>query len=168
MANNYTDFSFMLPLPEGQYRAELAAFVAAYEAEKAAAGKGLFGADDAEEATRVATSEVAPEGMNEDDWYLQYAGVDYQVEEHGLWVSAQNSEGNVDAAVLLARRFLTHFGLDNHGVVIEWACTCSKPRLGEFYGGAVLVTTEDEYVVNPGDFCAQEAQRRQVPLLKTC
>lgn len=166
MANNYTDFSFMLPLPAGKTRADLEAFIVAYDADKDATEARIFGGSEAKERPLTAERGAEEDAMDEDDWYAQYAGIDYQVENDGLWISAPNSEGNVDAAVLLSRRFLTHFGLDNSGILIEWACTCSKPRLGEFYGGAVLVMAEDEYVVNPGMFCAQEAHARGVTLLK--
>jgi len=145
MANNYTHFSFMLPRPDSQTRDDLEAFVALYKAEAAAA-----------------------EAANEETWQQNYSGINYQVEPKGIWVSDRYGEGNVDAAVAISRRYLTHFGLENSGLILEWACTCSKPRLGEFFGGAILVTVDEEgedYVVHPALLCEQEAQRRQITLL---
>lgn len=142
MANNYLDFSFMLPLPEGKTRADLEAFAQEYQA----------AADAAEEA-------------DEEAWHETYCGVAYEIEARGLWVHAPYSEGNLDAAVHLTQAFLRHFALPTHGVIIAWAATCSKPRIGEFTGGAVLVTAEDFWSADPEWYCAQEAQRRQLTRL---
>ena len=46
----------------------------------------------------------------------------------------------------LMQKFLAKWRPDDY-LTINWACTCSKPRVGEFGGGATFVTaTEIEYI----------------------
>lgn len=54
------------------------------------------------------------------------------------------SEGYADLEGLaeLLQEFLKNFNLDR-SIGFEYACTCSKPRVGEFGGGCMLVSKED-------------------------
>ena len=40
-------------------------------------------------------------------------------------------------------------------VAIEWANTCSRPRVGEFGGGAVLIHNREQFWMNTGDWLSQ-------------
>jgi len=74
---------------------------------------------------------------------FQYEFCDSGVsEDYGrhLWLYAQDW-GYVDNAVNLIQKFLQAFR-PNDCWSLTWSTTCSKPRAGEFGGGAVFVTTE--------------------------
>lgn len=51
--------------------------------------------------------------------------------------------GNLDGLSNLMQRYLKKFHPDEC-IGIEWACTCSKPRPGEFGGGAIFITAEKQ------------------------
>jgi hypothetical protein len=55
-----------------------------------------------------------------------------------LWLYAEES-GNPDNVAHLVQKFLKKFR-PNKCWALTWASTCSKPRIGEFGGGAVFVT----------------------------
>jgi hypothetical protein len=55
-----------------------------------------------------------------------------------LWLYAEES-GNADNVAWLVRKFLKRFRPDQCWW-LTYATTCSKPRVGEFGGGAVFVT----------------------------
>ena len=55
-----------------------------------------------------------------------------------LWVYAEES-GNPDNVAWLVQKFLTRFRPDRCWS-ITYSTTCSKPRTGEFGGGAIFVT----------------------------
>ena len=114
MANNYTQFSVLLPkVPEEK----LAAFMEAVEARQEAAEE-------------------------EDDYEsMPLRGMEYETRDGELWLHADDS-GDVDAAAKLIQDFLAHFDIDG-GIYMSWACTCSKPRINQFEGGAVVVTHKD-------------------------
>ena len=62
----------------------------------------------------------------------------YAFEDQGLWVFTEEY-GNVDRVADLVQEFFKEFRPD--GIfTLSWSDTCSKPRLGEFGGGAVCVT----------------------------
>lgn len=62
--------------------------------------------------------------------------------------------GNPDRVANIVQRFLKQFR-PKECFSLTWSCTCSKPRIGEFGGGAVFVTANeiqfystDEWVEN--------------------
>ena len=73
---------------------------------------------------------------------FQYEFCDSDDEDYGrhLWMYAQDW-GYVDNAVQLVQKFLKTFRPDDCWS-LAWATTCSKPKLGEFGGGAVFVTAK--------------------------
>lgn len=96
------------------------------------------------------------EGRDEDDQpcapddepYLngaQSLGFQWQVTQdadgHSLWLYAEES-GNAEHVALFAQEFLTRFRPHEY-FTLTWAATCSKPRIGEFSGGAVFVTATE-------------------------
>jgi len=58
-----------------------------------------------------------------------------------LWVYAEES-GNPDNVVWLVQKFLKKFRPDQCSS-LTYSTTCSKPRVGEFGGGAVFVTADE-------------------------
>jgi len=65
-----------------------------------------------------------------------------EFEDYGrhLWLYAQDW-GYVDNVVHLVQEFLKAFRPDDCWS-LTWSTTCSKPKVGEFGGGAVFVTAE--------------------------
>ena len=74
----------------------------------------------------------------------EYCGFAYSFEECGgkrqLWVRAEES-GNADHAAHLVQKFLKKFR-PHECWSLTYPTTCSKPRVGEFGGGAVFVTAD--------------------------
>jgi len=83
-----------------------------------------------------------------------------------LRVYAEES-GNPDNAAWLVQKFLQKFRPDQCWT-LTYATTCSKPRTGEFGGGAVFVTADEIKWQNAYDFVEQErtafaARKNAVP-----
>ncbi len=60
-------------------------------------------------------------------------------------------------AAHLVQKFLKQFA-PNDSWSLTWATTCSKPRAGEFGGGAVFVTASDIKWNDSYDFVEQQAE----------
>ena len=71
-----------------------------------------------------------------------------------LWVYAEES-GHPDNVAHLVQKFLTKFRPDQCWA-LTYAVTCSKPRAGEFGGGAVFVTADEIKWQNAYEFIEQE------------
>ena len=67
-----------------------------------------------------------------------------------LWLYTEDW-GNVTNVVHLVQKFLKKFRPDECWS-LTWASTCSKPRVGEFGGGAVFVTAKRTCWENAHDF----------------
>ena len=111
MANSYTSLSSALPIPKGKE----------------------------EEAVKLIESLV--EHYENGDGDLEWLDVYWSVEDHGtdqpfIWFRHDES-ANPSAVEIIARELLEHFKLDEP-FCCEWACTCSKPRIGEFGGGCFI------------------------------
>lgn len=84
----------------------------------------------------------------EDEPYLSSASqlgfqwqLDQEVDSCSLWMYAEES-GVAEHVALFAQEFLARFRPRGY-FTLTWAATCSKPRIGEFSGGAVFVTATD-------------------------
>ena len=64
--------------------------------------------------------------------------------------------GNVAQVAHLVQKFLKQFA-PNDSWSLTWATTCSKPRTGEFGGGAVFVTASDIKWNDSYEFVEQQA-----------
>ena len=118
-----------------------------------------------------------PSGMNRDeaDWigcrayrdmlgydpnYGWDLGFEYQFSRNDrdkvwgrhLWLYADES-GAVDRVAHLVQKFLKAHRPDESWS-LTWAVSCSKPRVGEFGGGAVFVTAEEISWQDAHDFAA--------------
>ena len=72
---------------------------------------------------------------------------------HYLWLHADY--GNPDHVAWLVQKFLKQFRPDQCWS-LTYAGTCSKPRIGEFGGGAVFVTANKIEWQDAGDFVEQQ------------
>ena len=75
-----------------------------------------------------------------------------QVWGRHLWLYADES-GAVDRVAHLVQKFLKALRPDESWS-LTWAVSCSKPRVGEFGGGAVVVTAEEITWQDAYDFAA--------------
>ena len=123
MANNYTIFSEMLLISGKEEREWLERLIEQLE----------NGDEEGPDAAFV------KEYSN--NFHGNYLGFDAKFEDEGLWIYTEES-GNVDAVAAFVQYFLERFHPDKYWT-LTWACTCSKPRVGEFDGGAILVTAKD-------------------------
>lgn len=76
--------------------------------------------------------------LESDDFDLNFqCEIDSELE---LWMYADES-GNADHVALFMQEYLKRFNPEG-AFSITYSATCSKPRLGEFGGGAAFVTAE--------------------------
>jgi hypothetical protein len=73
-----------------------------------------------------------------------------------LWVYSEDN-GNVDHVVVLVQAFLVQFRQD-YAFTISWAETCSKPRIGEFSGGAAMVTARKKSYLSAAAWVFEQAE----------
>ncbi len=71
-----------------------------------------------------------------------------------LWIFAEE-DGGVDCVVHLVQKFLRQFR-PGECWSLTYATTCSKPRVGEFGGGAVFVTVDEIRWQDAFDFVEQQ------------
>lgn len=76
-----------------------------------------------------------------------------------LWIYSQE-HGYVDRAAHLVQKFLREFRPDQYWS-LTYADICSKPRVGEFGGGAVFVTATDIKYFNAWEFVEQQEKRHK-------
>lgn len=74
-----------------------------------------------------------------------------------LWVYAEEC-GSPQNVAWLIQKFLKRFCPKKHWIM-TWACTCSKPRVGEFSGGAILVTANAIRWFDPGGTAIEAAKK---------
>lgn len=67
--------------------------------------------------------------------------------QEGLWLYADNC-GDVEYTAELLSSFLIAFNLDTI-LSFSWANTCSKMRLDEFDGGAVVISKDETRFLSP-------------------
>jgi len=73
-----------------------------------------------------------------------------------VWFYTDDGCGNVEAVALVVQEFLCKFRPDDC-FSMEWASWCSKPRIGEFGGGAMFVTSHKIKFYNTSQWvCSQQ------------
>ena len=97
--------------------------------------------DKIEQARAIVARKIA---KLEDDDEWGYCGTCADVEERGVWFHAEES-GNTDHVEAIAKALLEELEIDNP-FCCSWAYTCSKPRIDEFGGGAMVVRRGHETV----------------------
>jgi hypothetical protein len=158
MANNYLQFSEVLPRltaeEEAWLRAQLRCVAVLDGTETEIA--------DCDDETTEGAEWVGPRFLRDEEDYDPDCGLSFEFEfddDHGewgrhLWVYAEES-GEPGNVAWLVRKFLKQFR-PHQCWSLAWAETCSKLRVGEFYGGAVFVTSEDIKWQSAYQFVKQE------------
>lgn len=90
-----------------------------------------------------------------------WPGFEYQLRDGAdigeLWVYA-GEFAELDQLADIIQRFLRRFQPDGC-FGLTWAETCSKPRVGEFGGGAVFVTAKSVKWMSTGEFIVEQRRR---------
>lgn len=126
MANNYTSASFVIPVKDSELtRQRLKALQLWIDEEDADTLHQCFG--EKAEAVAKAMEERVDQGDLGFDWYV----------EDGKLGLCHDETIDMEAAVTVAQLLLD---MDDNDTVYAatWADTCSKPRVDEFGGGAVV------------------------------
>lgn len=116
MANNYLEFSVMLPWPDTP-RASVDNFINEYK--------------------------PADNGEEELDCVFEHRA-------EGLWLHSDAEWSTPELAANFIQAYLTFFNIDG-GIFMSWASYCSKPRINEANGGAVVITKNTQIWVNSYD-----------------
>ena len=78
---------------------------------------------------------------------LDFVGFSWDIQKDdggtSLWIYAEES-GDVEQVAYFVQLFLRKFALDGWWT-LTWANTCSRMLVGQFSGGAVLVTARETY-----------------------
>ena len=131
MADYYTNFSFILPLPadaQKQYARNLAH----------AASRNRFGGE--------SLPDDFPEPLKAvmEDWSFEVEDCDA-----GLWL--HSDAGGMDAVGAFVHHLLQQ--CDLAGVItFEWSQDCSKPRVDAYGGGAAIITAAEIKTLNTADW----------------
>ena len=143
MANNYTQFSEVIPRltpdEEAWIREQLDSGAMQDESRRSQlAWKPEF------EDIDYVTFEWSVEDDNDED-----------VDSCGrhLWLHSDESGSPIDVAAFV-QAFLKKFRPDQ-SFALTWADTCSKPRVGEFSGGALFITAHAVEVCSPFEWLGE-------------
>ena len=139
MADYYTNFSLVVPLPSEA--AQAYALALHHQAELAHQGAEL--------------SKDFPKELEAEleDWQFE-TDADDPAEDHGLWLHSEN--GGMDAACAFLQHLLQKFDPTGR-VTFEWSHDCSKPRTDAYGGGAALVTAKEIKTMSTGQWLEENA-----------
>jgi len=76
------------------------------------------------------------------EWNIRAEGVGKKC-VHTMWICDGGGEGDVDSVANFIKAYLAKFNPKGK-VGFEWANTCSSQRVGEFGGGACVVTAKKQ------------------------
>ena len=82
-------------------------------------------------------------------------GAEYELTNNGVWIHDGAGWVEVDALCELLSDWLKETGASK-SIGIEWANTCSKPRLDAFGGGAAVVRASGVTYCTTGQWLAEE------------
>jgi hypothetical protein len=120
VADNYLQFSEQLPISSKREEAWLRAVLKDGEDRK---------------------GRPHPDALWDEDWGVGFSWkIEGSKEERSLWIYAEES-GNVEKVADMVVAFLRKFRPEG-SFALGWSETCSKPRFGEFGGGAMFVTAK--------------------------
>lgn len=83
--------------------------------------------------------------------------VDWEIDDEGLWIYGEDA-GDVEQAATITQRFLAMWRPKQY-VTFTWADTCSKMRPDEFSGGGVLVTARSVRYCSASIWVARQRAR---------
>lgn len=73
-----------------------------------------------------------------------------------LWLHAEaDCAGDVEQVAEFLQQFMRQFQITTP-MGFTWATTCSKPRVGEFGGGGVVITADEMYWLDSHDWVKQK------------
>jgi len=134
MANNYSESSFTVPFTPANAEA-VKAWHEGY----------------------LKTCETLGEDSSSDEYDDKVPGLQVEVGEGEVWFSGDGEYFNVTAAIFWVKTLLEATQCDN-GVFFSWADWCSKSRVGEFGGGACIVTRTETITQFPTDLIREAAE----------
>ena len=95
--------------------------------------------------------------------------IDFQwnIEDGGIWFYTEEA-GEPNTVGTFVQSFLKKFYPEDVWK-LTWAATCSKPRIGEFSGGAMVVTAKKIYFMEASDWAYRKTKEldRIKELMKT-
>lgn len=151
MANNYCQWSEYLPL-NSKEEANWLKSVLSLDIDDYPETNGL----DESQARQKILGEKFGIYLSEDNAdYFPSFSQEFNDDDSGVYLYAEEY-GNVEAAATIIQTFLNKFRPDDY-FKIEWADTCSKPRAGEFGGGAVFVTATKIEWLTTGSWVSKQA-----------
>lgn len=155
MANNYTLWSESIKLSDsGDVReAQKKWIVRALMPFDEWQGELSEGAEGSIEDFEAHLSQVGIADVRGCDDLEYWPGFSWELEDDHLWVYSEES-GSIDNLAVFAQSFLKKFAPEAH-FTLEWASSCSKPRLREFGGGAMVVTATEVLVENTSTMLAE-------------
>lgn len=87
----------------------------------------------------------------------------FEISENGrcwdVWFNDAGGQSNIEHVANFVQSFLKKFRPQDHWGM-EWASTCSKPRLDAYGGGAVFVTAKKQTWLNTGSWLANKLAPR--------
>lgn len=104
--------------------------------------------------------EEIPEGFQWPAWWdddAEHLGFDFDLRADTFWVYAEES-GNLDTLAELLLQFITKFRPDEV-FTLTWAETCSKMRIGQFSGGAMVVSKDGVEFFNATTWARQQVAK---------
>lgn len=136
MADHFTNFSLVLPLPNKEAQT--------YATELARQAESVFDGDEIPAGFPSSLTDVC------EDWWFET-----ESESHGIWLHSTN--GGIDAVCAFIQHLLERF--DPCGSVsLEWSHDCSKPRADAFGGGAAFITAHNIETLSTGTWLQQQAE----------
>lgn len=99
------------------------------------------------------------DGVKDDDGG-EHPVCEFSADKEDIWVHAEDS-GDLDALADVVSFFQLRFEIDEPWT-LTWAETCSKPRVGNFGGGGVVVYRGKVSWLNAWSWCEAEKGRMEV------
>ena len=139
MADYFTNFSLLLPLPDEAAQAH--AMVLARQAEAIRSGDEMPAGFPASLIDAL------------EDWNFETAA-EASPRKYGVWLHSSN--GGIDSACAFIQHLLGKF--DPHGSVsLQWSYDCSKPRTDAFGGGAAFITAHNIKTLSTDEWLRKQA-----------
>lgn len=142
MADYFTNFSFVLPLPSE--------FARGYAMELARQAEAMCQAEDKLDSFPASLADVI------EDWCFD---TEPEAAPHkcGLWLHSSN--GGIDAVCAFIQHLLAKF--EPEGCVgFEWSHDCTKPRTDAFGGGAAFITARKIKTMSTSQWLQRQTDAR--------
>jgi len=153
MANNYTQWSEFFPLNSSEEAAWIKS-VLCLNIDNYQTDDSL---SESEARQIILKNEFGINISTDDADFFPGFSVEFSDNDSGVYIYAEEF-GNVDTAASIFQTFLKKFRPSDY-FKIEWADTCSKPRAGEFGGGAVFVTADNVEWTHTGTWISERAKK---------